>query len=600
MMIPDEVIEQVRDAADLVEIIGESVSLKRTGTDWRGGCPFHGGTHRNFAVVPKKGLYYCYVCHAAGDVFTYLMKRLGMDYPTAVREVARRVGIVIPDRPSREGPDPREPLFSAMAVAEEWFAARLREGKDAEAARTYLESREVPMPVAAEWAFGFAPSDRSFPAAMKQLGLDEGVLLEAGLLVKRDDGTVNPRFRGRLLFPIKDQRGRTVAFGGRILGSGEPKYLNSPESPIFHKGSTLYNLHQARHAIRKEGFAILVEGYFDVFRLVVAGIENVVAPLGTAMTAEQAALIKRFAPMVVLMYDSDSAGLKATFRAGDEGLRHGLRVRVATLPDGDDPDSLARKGGAKAVAAILDDAVDVVERKIQLLERKGWFEGVERRREALDRLIPTIRAASDPIAKDLYLGRVSEKVGVSRAVLEQELAAKPRYEPPAPPPPRPGPPGVDQRPARAQPRRMGQRTEADLLALLLKNPAWLGRARTEVPAARFEVATFREIFDAMLALPADAPATDLAERLTPGGQSAWQRLQERAVDLDGVKEDDLYAASVSRLEERAMSAALPPVSEIAARQDSKQHLPPTAKARLGWEKHKTQPRSRTPDARREG
>ena len=598
MMIPDEVIEQVRDAADLVEIVGESVSLKRTGTDWRGCCPFHGGTHRNFAVVPKKGLYYCYVCHAAGDIFTYLMKRFGMDYPTAVRDVARRTGIVIPDRPSREGPDPREPLFSAMAVAEEWFAARLREGKDAEAARTYLESRDVPMPVAAEWALGFAPADRSFPAAMQQLGLDERILVEAGLLVKRDDGTMSPRFRGRLLFPIKDQRGRTVAFGGRILGSGEPKYLNSPESPIFHKGSTLYNLHQARHAIRKEGSAILVEGYFDVFRLVVAGIEHVVAPLGTAMTSDQAALIKRLAPTVVLMYDSDAAGLKATFRAGDEGLRHGLRVKVATLPDGEDPDSLARTGGAKAVLAVLDDAVDVVERKIQLLERKGWFEGVERRREALDRLIPTIRAASDPIAKDLYVGRVAEKVGVSRAVLEQELAAKPRYEPPAPPPP--GPPSADLGPARAQPRRVGQRTEADLLALLLKGPEWLGRARTEVAPTRFEVGTFREIFEALLAFPGDAPVADLAEGLSPAARSAWQRLQERGADLDGVKEDELYAASVSRLEERAMAEALPPVSEIAARQDSKQQLPPTAKARLGWEKHKTQPRSRTPDARREG
>lgn len=602
-MIPDEIIEQVRDAADLVEIVGESVQLKRTGTDWRGPCPFHGGTHRNFAVVPKKGLYYCYVCHAAGDVFTYLMKRVGMDYPTAVREVARRVGIVIPDRSGREGPDPREPLFSALAVAEEWFAARLREGKDAEAARNYLESREVPMPVAAEWALGFAPADRSFAEAMKQLGLDERILIEAGLLVKREDGTITPRFRGRLLFPIKDQRGRTVAFGGRILGPGEPKYLNSPESPIFHKGSTLYNLHQARHAIRKEGFAILVEGYFDVFRLVTAGVEHVVAPLGTAMTSDQAALIKRLAPTVVLMYDSDAAGLKATFRAGDEALRHGLRVKVATLPDGEDPDSLARKGGARAVQTILDDAVDVVERKIQLLERKGWFEGVERRREALDRLIPTIRAASDPIAKELYLGLVADKIGLSRAVLEQELAARPRHEPAAPlpsAPPRQGPPSSDPRPARAQPRRVGQRTEADLLALLLRDREWLERARTEVPPGRFEVGTFREIFEALLSAPADAPVGDVAVALSPQGRAAWQRLQERAADLDGVKEDELYAASVSRLEERAMVEALPPQADIAARKDSKQQLPPTAKARLGWEKHKTQPRSRTPDARREG
>jgi DNA primase len=165
-VIPDDVIEQVRDSADLVDLIGEVVSLKRTGADWRGPCPFHGGTHRNFAVIPKKGLYYCYVCHEGGDVFTFLMKRFGMDYPTAVREVARRVGIAIPERGGREGPDPREPLFSAAAVAQEWFAARLREGPDADAARTYLESRELPLPIAAELGLGYAPSDRSFALAM--------------------------------------------------------------------------------------------------------------------------------------------------------------------------------------------------------------------------------------------------------------------------------------------------------------------------------------------------------------------------------------------------------------------------------------------------
>ncbi|MGE3617918.1 MAG: DNA primase, partial [Gemmatimonadales bacterium] len=232
-MIPDELIEQVRDSADLVELIGETVPLKRAGSDWRGPCPFHGGTHRNFAVVPKKGLYYCYVCHAAGDVFTYLMKRFGMDYPTAVREVARRVGITIPEQGERQGPDPREPLFAALGVAQDWFAARLRDGADAEGARRYLDSRSVPMPLAAEWGLGFAPEDRSFPAAMAELGVDERILLEAGLLVRRDDGTVIPRFRGRLLFPIHDLRGRVVAFGGRLLRQGEPKYLNSPETPVF-------------------------------------------------------------------------------------------------------------------------------------------------------------------------------------------------------------------------------------------------------------------------------------------------------------------------------------------------------------------------------
>jgi DNA primase len=598
-MIPDELIEQIRDSADLVGLIGESVALKRTGTDWRGPCPFHGGTNRNFAVIPKKGMYYCYVCHAAGDVFTYLMKRFGMDYPTAVREAARRVGITIPERGERQGPDPREPLFQAASVAEEWFAARLREADDAAHARRYLESRDVPLPVAAEHRLGFAPSDRSFPAAMERLGIDQAVLLEAGLLARRDDGSIAPRFRGRLLFPIRDLRGRVVAFGGRLLGPGEPKYLNSPESPIFHKGSTLYNLHQARNAVRKEGLAIVVEGYFDALRLTLAGIEPVVAPLGTALTAEQAALLKRFAPSVVLMYDSDPAGLRATFRAGDECLRHGLRVRVATLPPEEDPDSLARKGGAKAVEPILHDAIDVLERKIQLLERKGWFAGLERRRDALDRLLPTVRAAADPIARDLYLGRVAECTGVSRAVLEQELAAAAA---------RPAPPARQPAPERAEPtgsgrpavRPPGHRIEARLLGLIVTDRAWLERARRELPVERLEVPVFREIYQALLALPEAAATAEALDRLSAEGRRAWQQLADEANAARGLDWDAEYAGALQWLDERDALRVLPPVEEVDARQERKQQLSPEARLRLSWQKQARRGRPRPTDARSEG
>ncbi len=340
-MIPDDVIEQVREAADLVGIIGEHVELKRTGSDYRGPCPFHGGTHRNFAVVPKKGMYYCFVCHEAGDVFTFFMKKLGMDYPTAVREVARRVGITIPER-GTQGPDPREPLFQAVATAADWFARQLRESPEADIARRYLASRQITPETAQVQGLGYAPRGSALLDAMKGLGVREEVLLEAGLLVKREDGTVGPRFRGRLLFPIHDLRARVVGFGGRILGEGEPKYLNSPDTPIFHKGKLLYNLHAAKHAMRKAERAVLVEGYFDVLRLTLAGCEEVVAPLGTGLTGDQAELLQRHAPQVILLYDSDDAGLRATFRAGDELLRHKLRVSVATLPEGEDPDTFSR------------------------------------------------------------------------------------------------------------------------------------------------------------------------------------------------------------------------------------------------------------------
>src|SRR6266508_3228087 len=424
-MIPDEIIEQVREAADLVGIIGEHVELKRTGSDYRGPCPFHGGTHRNFAVIPKKGMFYCFVCHEAGDVFTFFMKKLGMDYPTAVREVARRVGITIPERgPAGGGPDPREPLYGAVAAAADWFARQLRESPEAQLARDYLTTRHLDLETVQPLGLGYAHRSKAFLDAMKGLGVRDEVLLEAGLLARREDGTLAPRFRGRLLFPIHDVRARVVGFGGRILGEGEPKYLNSPDTPIFHKGKLLYNLHVAKHAMRKAERAILVEGYFDVLRVSLAGTEEVVAPLGTGLTPDQARLLKRHAPHVILLYDSDDAGLRATFRAGDELLRHKLRVSVATLPEGEDPDTLVQEKGLPALEQVLKDAVDVLERKIQILERKGFFGTLPGRRRALDRLLPTIRAAADPITRDLYLSRVAEVAGVRKDVLEREAGGR--------------------------------------------------------------------------------------------------------------------------------------------------------------------------------
>lgn len=546
-MIPDDIIEQVRDGADLIGIIGETVELKRTGSDYRGPCPFHGGTHRNFAVIPRKGLFYCYVCHEKGDVFSYFMKRFGMDYPSAVREVARRSGIVIPDRPARAGPDPHEPLFSAVAAAQDWFARQLLERPDAQVARDYLAGRALPLDAAAPLGLGFAPAGKDFLGAMGQLGISEQMLLEAGLAVKREDGSMGARFRSRLLFPIHDLRGRAVGFGGRLLAPGEPKYLNSPETEIFHKGKLLYNLHQAKNAIRKEEVVIVVEGYFDALRLVLAGIDHVVAPLGTALTADQAILLRRYAPAAILLYDSDQAGLRATFRAGDELLRRQVRVRVATMPAGEDPDTLVRSGGAAALAPVLRDAIDVLERKIQLLERKGWFEGVEHRRDALDRLLPTIRAAADPITRQLYLSLAAERTGVSKEVLEREASVQPSVSVTPPP----SAPGDSRQPPQRSPRpRRVSGAERDLLRVLIDAPHWLDRARAEVRPEWFECGEFREIYDGLLRGGAKAdPATMVAD-LSPDAQRAWTWLRESAARLGAVDPDRTYAEVCKTLEAR--------------------------------------------------
>jgi DNA primase len=544
--IPDEVIEQVRDAADLLEIVQDQVSLKRTGGDWRGPCPFHGGTHRNFAVIPKQNRYYCFVCHATGDVFTWYRERFGMDYPSAVREVARRYGIGIPESSERAGPDPREPLFQACDAAHTWFAAQLRDLPEAETARRYLLQREFSLDTAATLGVGYAPRGGELLAAMRQLGIADDILVEAALVMRRDDGSLASRFRGRLIFPIHDLRGRVVAFGGRILGPGEPKYLNSPETPVFHKGEQLYHLHVAKNAIRKAGFAILVEGYFDVLRVALAGLEHVVAPLGTALTEAQAVLLKRFTNEVVLLYDSDPPGLRATFRAGDVLLAHGVRVRVATLPAGEDPDTLALRGGAAAVEGVIADAIDVLERKVQLLDRKGWFTDVRRSREALDRLLPTLRAASDPITRELYLTRVAERLGVPREAVAAEIASQ--RAPQAASPAAASPSRTPRTERRVGPRG-GAEIERKLLRLLLLHPQWLARARGEITADRFELAACRAIFDALLALPADAPIGDAFAALDQRAREVWTQLVESGAPGPGYDVDREYTGALESLSE---------------------------------------------------
>src|SRR5688572_23463473 len=445
-MIPQEEIERVRDAADIVQIIGEHVNLRRVGADWRGPCPFHQGTHRNFSVSAKKRMYHCFVCHENGDVFSFLQKRLGMDWPSAVRAVAEKAGIEIREVQSRrEGPDPREPVWELNATAAEYFQRVLWDEPIGQPARDYLQSRNVSREAAQRFGLGFAPREIGLLRGyLNTLGFDDDRLLSGGLLTKREDADEpRPRFRGRLIFPIYDASGRLSGFGGRAIGPIEPKYLNSADSPTFTKGRLLYGLNWARHAIRRDERVLLVEGYFDVVRLVLAGIESVVAPLGTALTEDQAALIARQTKNVFLLYDSDVAGQKATFRAGDVLLAQGVSVRVVTLPDGEDPDTFVDAHGRAGLEAHLDAAVDVFDRKVQILERQGWFVDLHRRRLAIDRLLPTIRATSDPLTRDMYIARASEASGVDRAVLSREATnggargGRSRFATPAPPPPEP-------------------------------------------------------------------------------------------------------------------------------------------------------------------
>ena len=573
-MIPDEDVERVRDAADIVQIIGEHVNLRRVGADWRGPCPFHQGTHRNFSVSQKKRMYYCFVCHEGGDVFNFLQKRLGMDWPSAVRTVAEKSGIEIREIDSRrEGPDPREPVWELNATAAEYFQRMLWDDDIGAAAREYLTTRNISRDAGMRFGLGFAPREIGLLRGyLNTLGFDDQRLLEGGLLVQREEAEEpRPRFRGRLMFPIYDASNRLSGFGGRLIGPGEPKYLNSADSPTFTKGRLLYGLNWARSAIRRDERLLLVEGYFDVVRLVLSGVESVVAPLGTALTEDQAAMIARQTKNVFLLYDSDAAGQRATFRAGDLLLAQGVSVRVVTLPEGEDPDTFVDVHGRSALEAHIEAAVDVFDRKVQILERQGWFADLHRRRRAIDRLLPTIRATTDPLTRDMYIARASEASGVDRAVLSREAgdpSGRPRgrAEPPQPPP--------EQQHMRMGDRRAGERrndrqaTDAEqsrprlgpsveryLLRAILAHPAYLEMAaEAEIGPESFQDARYREIFETLARLGADAEPQTVVAALSRPAALAYDAIlgeaPESIVDLERTFRDTLARLRVRELRAR--------------------------------------------------
>jgi DNA primase len=572
-MIPQEEIERVRDAADIVQIIGEHVNLRRVGADWRGPCPFHQGTHRNFSVSAKKRMYHCFVCHENGDVFSFLQKRLGMDWPSAIRAVAEKAGVEIREvQTRREGPDPREPVWELNATAGEYFQRVLWDEQIGQPARDYLQSRNVSREAAQKFGLGFAPREIGLLRGyLNTLGYDDDRLLTGGLLVKREDAEEpRPRFRGRLMFPIYDASGRLSGFGGRAIGPIEPKYLNSADSPTFTKGRLLYGLNWARQAIRRDERLLLVEGYFDVVRLVLAGIESVVAPLGTALTEEQAAMIARQTKNVFLLYDSDVAGQKATFRAGDVLLAQGVSVRVVTLPDGEDPDTFVDTHGRAALEAHIDAAVDVFDRKVQILERQGWFADLHRRRRAIDRLLPTIRATADPVTRDMYIARAGEASGVDRAVLAREAGGVSRESSRSGPSQGAPPPEEPQEHMRMADRRVGERrdippapraptvrlhkAERAILRVMLLAPTRIESVGERIGPDSFRAPAYREIFEALLRLGESAAPQALAEEMSEDAVVVLQTLLEadpaEFEPLEATLSDSLGALRRRDLEDR--------------------------------------------------
>ena len=344
--IPREFIDELLARLDVVEVIDRRVPLKKAGKDFKACCPFHNEKTPSFTVSRPKQFYHCFGCGVSGTAITFLMEFEHLSFPEAVEELAGEAGLEVPDTgPARSGDNPTLPLLEILGEASRYYKDQLRSHTDASTTIAYLKQRGLTGEIAAQFDLGYAPTgwDNLSSTADNEEKLD--LMVKAGLISKRESGGHYDRFRARVIFPIHDNKGRVIAFGGRLLDEGEPKYLNSPETPVFHKGSELYNLHRARSAIAQQQMSIVVEGYMDVLALAQHGIDHCVATLGTATTTTHLQRLFRLAPSIVFCFDGDRAGRDAAGRALEIALpllESGRQVSFLFLPDGEDPDSVIR------------------------------------------------------------------------------------------------------------------------------------------------------------------------------------------------------------------------------------------------------------------
>ena len=361
-MIPQDFIQQLLDRTDIVAVVERYVPLKKAGANYQARCPFHNEKSPSFSVSPTKQFYHCFGCGAHGTAISFLMEHAGYSFVEAVKELAGQVGLQVPDDGSRQAPEEetrRDQLYDRMEVSSRHYRQAL---KSAEPAIAYLKKRGVTGETAARFALGYAADDWQ-PLATAFADYQDPLLVEAGLVIA-NEGKRYDRFRDRVIFPIRNERGRVIAFGGRVMGSGEPKYLNSPETPLFHKGRELYGLHEHRRTIQGENRVVVVEGYMDVVMLDQYGVQNAVATLGTAITPDHLTRLLRLVDEIVFAFDGDNAGRKAAWRALENSLpqaRDGKLLSFLFLPEGEDPDSFVQAQGAEAFRKLCDKATPLSE-----------------------------------------------------------------------------------------------------------------------------------------------------------------------------------------------------------------------------------------------
>lgn len=426
----EDIVARVKEQADIVQVIGELVDLKRSGARFLGLCPFHGEKTPSFSVHPGNQFFHCFGCGESGDVFSFVMKSQNMDFGEALRHLAQKYQIEIPERHRTKEEEVRQrrrkALFGINNKASEIFCNCLVGQKIAEQARAYLKRRGVTKDIVERYRIGYAPAVET--AGWNFLGSqlssqEQEAAIEVGLLVKKEQGGTYDRFRDRILFPVFDISGQVCGFGGRIVGEGQPKYMNSPESIVFNKSKLLLGLYQQKDSVRKKNQAILVEGNFDLVSLVANGCENVVAPLGTALTREQLRLIKRFAGEAILLFDGDNAGKKAAERAVALFLAEQLAGRVVLLPEGHDPDTFIREHGLAKLNGLFEKAEELPEFLIgRLVEQFGL--GLDGKRKIVEELGPLVKAAASPLQRSVVISHFADRLGLDPQQLENNLQEK--------------------------------------------------------------------------------------------------------------------------------------------------------------------------------
>ncbi len=497
-MIPPEFVNRVRDASDIVQVVGRHVTLKKAGANWKGLCPFHNEKSPSFNVHPAKQIFHCFGCGEGGDVFSFLIKKEKLSFIDALKALAGEAGLELPEQGPRDEQAERdakekEELLKLLELAAAWFRRCLLEGTDAEAARAYALERGLSPETMDRFQLGYAPGDGGAleRAALKK-GYTRAQLLKAGLVQENERGAY-ARFRSRLIFPIQDAKAAVVGFGGRVLGAGEPKYLNSPETALFSKGRLLYALPQAKDALLKKKRALLVEGYMDAIACHQAGVHEAVAVLGTALTEDHARQLKRYVDSVALVFDADQAGLRAALRGCEVLLKSGLEPKVVRLGEHKDPDEFIKAKGKEAFEKEIEGAGDALEfladasLSLAKAAKPGGDLSLREKAGVMQQLFPVLARYATAMEAEVQLRRLSGRLDLS---LEAAKADFESYKANPPTQPRERPAGVvtgaGAAPQKAAPSEPLKRVEAELLGLLLAHRSLMAEAAAELPEPDFE------------------------------------------------------------------------------------------------------------------